>query len=92
MGSLEPGGPDRLISASADGTIAVWTPSAKTRTPDAEHCPVASFKAHEGPVLSLTFFRLLVSTPEQPELQLATSGESASSYVSDFTSILPIVL
>ena len=25
MGSLEPGGPDRLISAGADGTIAVST-------------------------------------------------------------------
>ncbi len=52
----------------------VWTPSARTKTPDAEHIPVASFKAHEGPVNSMTFFRVLGADPERPPLRLATTG------------------
>lgn len=78
MGSLEPGGADRLLSASADGVVALWTPSAKTRTPDAEHMPVATFKAHDGAVLSMSFFRMLESTPERPRLFLATTGPPPS--------------
>lgn len=76
MGSLEPSGADRLLSASADGTVALWTPSITTRTPDAEHIPVATFKAHDGAVLSMTFFRMLETTPERPALYLATTGAS----------------
>lgn len=30
LGSTEPGGPDRLVSAAADGTVAVWQPSLAT--------------------------------------------------------------
>jgi len=52
----------------------VWTPSARTRTPDADHIPVASFKAHEGPVNSMTFFRVLGADPQRPPLRLATTG------------------
>ena len=52
----------------------VWTRSARTKTPDAEHIPVASFKAHDGPVNSMTFFRVLGADPERPPLRLATTG------------------
>lgn len=31
LGSVAPGGPDRLLSAGADGTIAVWEPSTAGR-------------------------------------------------------------
>jgi hypothetical protein len=72
LGSKEPAGPDRLVTAAADGTVAVWEPS--LATPSSVHAPVATWKAHDGPVSSLTFFRHLTDTPEQPQLRLATSG------------------
>ena len=114
LGSTEPGGPDRLVSAAADGTIAVWQPSTavgahwpsehamETRSraegplicgaapdmraidalvpsnqgggPGGAHVPVATWKAHEGPVNSLTFYRHLEENPEQPPLKLASAG------------------
>ena len=37
----EPGGPDALISAGADGTIAVWEPSASGAA-DANRCAGAT--------------------------------------------------
>jgi WD40 repeat protein len=76
LGSKEPAGPDRLITAAADGTVAVWEPS--LATPSNVHAPVATWKAHDGPVSSLTFFRHLTKTPEQPQLRLATSGADAA--------------
>ena len=35
---------------------------------------MASFKAHDGPVNSMTFFRVLGADPERPPLRLATTG------------------
>ncbi len=74
LGSTEPGGPDRLVTAAADGTIAVWQPSLATSGGAGAHAPVATWKAHEGPVNSLTFYRHLTDSPEQPALRLATAG------------------
>ena len=49
LASEAPGGPDMLLTASADGTLAVWDPS---RTPvrgaDRELAPRHSFKAHDN--------------------------------------------
>lgn len=73
LGSKEPAGPDRLVTAAADGTVAVWEPS--LATPTNTHAPVATWKAHDGPVSSLTFFRHLTGTPEQPPLRLVTAGD-----------------
>ena len=36
--SREPGGPDALVSAGADGTVAVWEPSATGSAANAERC------------------------------------------------------
>lgn len=76
LGSEEPGGPDRLISASADGTVALWDPS---RTPrrgaEREIAHVRSFKAHEGGVLSAALFvGYAGEAPEGLPLRLMTTG------------------
>lgn len=39
-----------------------------------QHAPVASWKAHDGAVTALTFYRHLEDTPEQPPIKLATAG------------------
>lgn len=39
------------------------------------HLPVATWKAHDGAITSLTFYRHLGDTPEQPPIKLATAGE-----------------
>lgn len=51
LASEAPGGPDQLLTASADGTIAVWDPSRSVaRGPDREMAPKHSWKAHDGGV------------------------------------------
>mmetsp|Transcript_12197 Transcript_12197/g.36597 ORF Transcript_12197/g.36597 Transcript_12197/m.36597 type:complete len:1238 (-) Transcript_12197:225-3938(-) len=75
LGSVAPGGPDRLLSAGADGTIAVWEPSTAGRGGAGVHSPVATWKAHDGAITGLTFYRHLGDTPEQPPIKLATAGE-----------------
>ena len=69
--------PDRLVSTSADGTLAIWDPS---RTPvrgsDREMGPVKSFKAHENGIRDAAFF--VAYSGEKPEalpLRLATVGD-----------------
>lgn len=39
------------------------------------HSPVATWKAHDGAITGLTFYRHLGDTPEQPPIKLATAGE-----------------
>jgi hypothetical protein len=83
LGSPSPGGPDRLISASADGSVAVWDPS---RTPargaDREMAPAKTFKAHDGAVRSAALFVAhgvaagnAAAAPSRLPLRLATAGE-----------------
>lgn len=69
--------PDRLLSASSDGTIAIWDPS---RTPkrggDREMGPLRTFKAHDAGVKAAAFF--VAYHPEKPDklpLRLATVGD-----------------
>jgi hypothetical protein len=83
LGSVEPGGADRIISASLDGTIAVWDPSSQGRsagTPGgpAECVATVAFKAHDAAVASVAFFRCLNASPEQPPLRLITAGGAAT--------------
>lgn len=40
------------------------------------HAPVASWRAHDGAVTSMTFYRHLGDTPERPQIKLATAGEA----------------
>lgn len=64
IGPAHPGGPDRLISGSADGTIAVWDPSRSPKSFDkvssAMIQPTTSIKAHEGDVYDVDSFGLQV--------------------------------
>jgi hypothetical protein len=51
LASEVPGGPDMLLSASADGTLAVWDPSrSPMKGPDREIAAKHSFKAHDNGV------------------------------------------
>jgi len=60
VGSARRGGPDRLVSGSVDGTIAVWDPSRSAKGVDAKGgvCiqPITCFKAHEGGVHDVQLF------------------------------------
>lgn len=64
IGPAHPGGPDRLVSGSADGTIAVWDPSRSAKTFEKGSAssiqPVKSFKAHDGGVFDMDLFGLQV--------------------------------
>jgi hypothetical protein len=77
LGGETLGAPDRLVSTSADGTVAIWDPS---RTPvrgsDREMAPVKSFKAHESGIKDATFFiSYSGDKPEELPLRLATVGD-----------------
>jgi len=78
LASVAPGGPDCLISTSADGTVATWDPSRTTRRgAEREISPIKVFKAHDNGVLDATLF---VSPPTEASAQslplcLATVGE-----------------
>jgi hypothetical protein len=51
LASEAPGGPDMLLTAGADGSVAVWDPSrSATKGPDREIAPKHSFKAHDSAV------------------------------------------
>lgn len=51
LASEAPGGPDMLLTASADGTLAVWDPSrASVKGADREMAPRHAFKAHDSGV------------------------------------------
>lgn len=51
LASEKPGGPDMLLTASADGTLAVWDPSlTAVRGADREMSAKHSFKAHDSGV------------------------------------------
>ena len=60
IGPARRGGPDRLVSGSADGTIAVWDPSRSAKGVDAKGgvCiqPLTCFMAHEGGVHDVQLF------------------------------------
>ncbi|WPT16903.1 TSET complex member tstF [Picochlorum sp. SENEW3] len=64
IGPAHPGGPDRLVSGSADGTIAIWDPSRSAKTFDKGSAssiqPVKSFKAHDGGIFDMGLFGLQV--------------------------------
>ena len=69
--------PDKLISTSSDGSVAIWDPS---RTPvrgqDREMAPTRSFKAHESGVRDAAFY--IAYSGEKPDelpLRLATLGD-----------------
>lgn len=72
-----PGAPDMLITASTDGTIAIWDPSrSPARGSDREMSPKVSYKAHDGSVNSMALFLAHDDgTPAPPPLRLATVGE-----------------
>lgn len=69
--------PDRLVSTSADGSVAIWDPSrTPVRGPDREMVPVRSFKAHESGVKDAAFY--IAYSGEKPDelpLRLATVGD-----------------
>ena len=64
IGPARRGGPDRLVSGSADGTIAVWDPSRSAKGVDAKGgiCiqPLTCFMAHEGGVHDVQLFGMQV--------------------------------
>lgn len=77
--SEAPGGPDRLVSASADGSIAIWDPSqTPVRGSDREMAPKRTFKAHDSGVRSAAFYVAYAHGGAKPgalPLQLATVGD-----------------
>ncbi|KAK9822211.1 hypothetical protein WJX81_006190 [Elliptochloris bilobata] len=76
LAAPQPGGADLLLSAGADGTIALWEPSAAPpREVDREVSPKATFKAHEGEVLAMQLFQDNSDSPDPGPLRLITSGE-----------------
>lgn len=77
LGGETLGAPDRLVSTSADGTVAIWDPSRTTvRGSDREMAPVKSFKAHENGIKDASFFISYAGDkPEELPLCLATVGD-----------------
>ncbi|BDA49478.1 hypothetical protein COCOBI_14-0960 [Coccomyxa sp. Obi] len=76
LGGREQGGPDFLLSCSADGTVAVWEPSAAApQGPDKEISAKVSFKAHDGAVLAMQLFQVNQGSPDPGPLRLITSGD-----------------
>eukprot|EP00887_Chlorella_sp_A99_P005680 scaffold1.g5680.t1 len=71
------GGPDLLVSTSADGTAAVWDPSRTPgRGPDREQPPARQWKAHDGGVAAAALFQLReAGRGLAPALRLATLGD-----------------
>lgn len=79
------GGPDRLASAAADGTVAVWNPSAGSPAPGGgggvavrEVAPSATAKPHESEVVGMVLSKPNATTsgPQDPTtLYLVTSGD-----------------
>jgi WD40 repeat protein len=73
-----PMGPDRLLSASSDGSIAIWDPSrTATRGSDREFPPVRTFKAHDSGVRDAAFFLTLdasTTTAPPPSALTAVAG------------------
>jgi hypothetical protein len=65
IGPARQGGPDRLVSGSLDGSIAVWDPSRSVKTVGGKGgaCiqPITCFKAHEGEVHDLQLFGIQVA-------------------------------
>lgn len=77
--SREPGGPDALVSAGADGTIAVWEPSANNSA-DANRCrrlqPGSRPGADLKPLLGADMVqRLLPAHQLYPELPLSRAEQ-----------------
>lgn len=66
LGGDTPHSPDRLLSCSADGTVALWDPS---RTPkkgaDREISPIKTFKAHDAGVKDACVYVSMVSPVKQ---------------------------
>ena len=52
-----PAGPERLVSASADGTIAIWDPSkSPMHGSDREISPIKTLKGHDAAIRDVTYF------------------------------------
>lgn len=64
IGPVHPGGPDRLVSGSADGTIAVWDPSRSEKSFEKGTSvaiqPITCIKAHAEGVFDVDLFGLQV--------------------------------
>jgi hypothetical protein len=73
------GGPDRLASAGADGTVAMWDPSAAPPGPGAkEISPAATAKPHDSEVVGMVLSKpsASISSSQGPTtLYLVTSGD-----------------
>ncbi|KAL6767394.1 hypothetical protein ACKKBF_B35090 [Auxenochlorella protothecoides x Auxenochlorella symbiontica] len=77
LGSEAANGADRLISAGADGTVAVWEPSTAAYGPGPrrEISPRLFFKAHEAAVSSLCLVEVFPGEGSSRVQYLATTGE-----------------
>lgn len=61
IGPSRVGGPDRLVSGSSDGSIAIWDPSLSPKSlkgGEADIRPIKTFKAHDAGVHDLELFGL----------------------------------
>lgn len=77
LASESVGGPDLLISTSADGTVAVWDPSrTPARGPDRELAPARQWKAHDSACSAAALFLSRdAGAGLVPMLRLATVGD-----------------
>ncbi|KAK9807986.1 hypothetical protein WJX73_010745 [Symbiochloris irregularis] len=76
VGAKEVGAPDILVSASADGSIAVWHPSTSAvKLPDKEIAPKLTFKAHDSEIHSALLIAAPSDSPDVGHLYLMTAGE-----------------
>ncbi|KAL4855688.1 hypothetical protein ACK3TF_003771 [Chlorella vulgaris] len=90
LASEVPGGPDMLLSASADGTLAVWDPSrSPMKGPDREIAAKHSFKAHDNGVQAMAYFLSYTEKAEPPVLRLATTGDDRRVHMWDVASWKP---
>ena len=76
IGGKDTTSPDRLVSAGADGTVALWDPSAAARGAAAkEVSPVSTAKVHDSEILSLALCCAPTAGAEPGPVMLATSGQ-----------------
>ena len=90
IGPARRGGPDRLVSGSADGTIAVWDPSRSMKSIDTKGSvciqPNTCFMAHEGGVHDVQLFGMQVQV-ESPGTDGRERREKKSSYSTTMTEL-----
>lgn len=76
IGGKDASSPEQLVSAAADGTVALWDPSSASTSK--EVAPVATTKPHESEIFSMVVSAASTDSLDGGGLHLVTSGTTLS--------------